>query len=158
MISTSLDYNKHNCNKCRSTITVAGHVMHEGLEAYGYARMKCKSYLCPECGPIKAKKLQKAIEEKARDFDLTRFLTLTLNPKTIPKDVDDIAYIREIWRKFRVYLQRRYGKSISYITVLEFHQSGIPHLHVLVNRYIFQGWISKTWETLGGGRIVCIFR
>lgn len=47
---------------------------------------------------------------------------------------------------------------MSYISVLEFHKSGRPHLHVLVDRYLPQRWISKSWEALGGGRIVHIER
>jgi len=39
---------------------------------------------------------------------------------------------------------------------LEFTQAGIPHLHILIDRYIEHAWISKTWDRLGGGRIVFI--
>jgi len=39
---------------------------------------------------------------------------------------------------------------------LEFTQAGIPHLHILFDRYIEHAWISKTWDKLGGARIVFI--
>jgi hypothetical protein len=39
---------------------------------------------------------------------------------------------------------------------LEFTQKGVPHLHILFDRYIPQKWISSTWDQLGGGRIVFI--
>jgi len=42
------------------------------------------------------------------------------------------------------------------VCVLEFTQAGVPHLHVLFDRYIHQRWISKVWDSLGGGRIVFI--
>jgi hypothetical protein len=55
-----------------------------------------------------------------------------------------------------LYLKRLYGSAPSYICVLEFTQKGIPHLHILFDRYISQKWISSTWDRLGGGRIVFI--
>ncbi|MCX5800337.1 MAG: hypothetical protein NTX17_03010 [Candidatus Eisenbacteria bacterium] len=48
------------------------------------------------------------------------------------------------------------GKSVLFISVVEFHKSGIPHLHILIQCYIPQAWISENWEALGGGRIVHI--
>jgi hypothetical protein len=89
---------------------------------------------------------------------LNRFLTLTLDPKKLPADQDPVTYIRDVWRKFRVYLQRQHGKTIPFIAVLEAHKSRIPHLHVLVDRFIAQSWVSKAWSSLGGGQIVYIER
>jgi hypothetical protein len=156
--SSSLDSYKHNCNKRGKMPALSGPVDFQGKPAHGYMRIGCKAWGCPVCGPIKARKLQRAIEQQARKHDLTRFLTLTLDPSTIPSGIDRVGHIRQVFRKFRVYLKRKHGKSITYIAVLEFHKSGIPHLHVLVNRYISQAWISRTWEALGGGRIVHIER
>jgi hypothetical protein len=59
---------------------------------------------------------------------------------------------------FRTYLKRKYGECPAYICVLEYTQSGRPHLHVLLDRYIPQAWISTVWSILGGGRVVDIRR
>lgn len=67
-------------------------------------------------------------------------------------------YIREVWRKFRVTLKRKLGKNVSFISVVELHKSGYPHLHALVDQYIPQAWISEAWSGLGGGRVVYIER
>ena len=67
-----------------------------------------------------------------------------------------MRYLRSVFSKFRVYLLRRYEQPIKYITVLEFHKNGMPHLHVLVDRFIPQAWISDSWSALGGGNIVDI--
>ncbi len=64
--------------------------------------------------------------------------------------------MRQIWNKFREYLRREYGRAPSFIAVLEFTKAGLPHLHVLLDRWIDQGWISRTWDRLGGGRICFI--
>src|SRR6266404_4998604 len=77
-----------------------------------------------------------------------------LDPKKIEGDA--VRYLREVFNKFRVYLFRKYHASIKYISVLEFHKSGLPHLHILLDRYIPQAWISESWSALGGGSIVHI--
>ncbi len=119
----------------------------------------CKSYGCGVCGPKKAVRLRKAITAKAQELALSRFLTLTLDPARIPPGANPVKYIRgEVWAKFRTYLKREYGKVVVYIAVLEFTKAGVPHLHVLVDRYIPQAWISRAWDALGGGRIVYIER
>ena len=40
--------------------------------------------------------------------------------------------------------------------MVELQQSGYAHLHILVDRYMSQAWISEAWQALGGGRIVDI--
>lgn len=32
----------------------------------------------------------------------------------------------------------------------------MPHIHILISRYLPQGWVSDRWEDLGGGKIVDI--
>jgi hypothetical protein len=67
-----------------------------------------------------------------------------------------VRYLRTVFNKFREYLRRKYGVPPDYICVREFTRRGIPHLHVLFDRYIEHAWISKTWDSIGGGRIVFI--
>ena len=102
--------------------------------------------------------LSRDIERVAVEKGLDRFLTLTLDPETIPEDANAHQYIWRVWGKFRVYLGRKYDEAISFICVLELHKSGLPHLHALVDRFIPQKWISQAWEAVGGGPIVFIER
>ena len=117
-------------------------------------RLDCKTWGCAYCGPRKAWRYKQAIRAIAVREQLSRFLTLTLDPSRI--EGDPVRYLRFVFSKFRVYLLRKYGAPIKFIAVLEFHKSGIPHLHVLVDRYIPQEWISDSWSALGGGSIVHI--
>jgi hypothetical protein len=110
-------------------------------------------WTCPRCGPSKAKRLQRAIISSAQGKELCRLLTLTLDPRSCRPE-DSIPYIRGCWNKFRTSLKRQSGGSISFIAVLELQRSGYAHLHILIDRYIEQGWISTAWQAVGGGRIV----
>src|SRR5207248_10971915 len=43
---------------------------------------------------------------------------------------------------------------ITYIRVLEFQKNGNPHFHILIDRFIPQAWIQRTWQAVGGGKFV----
>jgi hypothetical protein len=82
-------------------------------------------------------------------------VTLTLDPRACSAS-ESAKYIRDCWAKFRTYLKRHCGASVSFISVLEKHKSGYCHLHVLVDRYLSQEWIREAWMAVGGGKIVDI--
>jgi len=124
-------------------------------------RMNCKSWSCSYCGPHRAKMAKKSIRENADALGMRIFLTLTLDPEKIQFIADPMVatrHIKKCWNKFRTYLKRYYGVVPRFITVLEFTKSGTPHLHVLLDRYIPQAWVSNVWSGLGGGRVVWVKR
>jgi len=114
---------------------------------------------CDWCMRRRARKWLKRIARTAETHDLTRLLTLTIDPgRVADQEVRVIAqHLRRTWAKFRVYLGRRYGGTVRFIAVVEAGgRSSHLHLHVLVNRFIPQAWVSEEWEALGGGRVVDI--
>ena len=144
------------CFVCGSS-TVVGPVKGKPGQ-FGYAALFCKSYRCDRCRKPKLKKVRKRISEVAEEHKLTRMVTLTLDPKRIPKRDRKRTdrYIRECWRKMRVLLAREFGGSLPFVGVLEFQKNGNAHLHLLVGRYIAQKWLSIAWQSIGGGRHVDI--
>jgi hypothetical protein len=46
--------------------------------------------------------------------------------------------------------------TISFIAIVEFQKTGYAHLHILVDRFILQAWISEAWQAVGGGKIAHI--
>ena len=119
-----------------------------------YARIYCKMWSCPYCGPRKAWLYQQLIAQKAQEHGLDRFMTLTLDPKKIKGD--PYKHLNKSWGKLRTALRRKLGKSITYIAITEEHKSGVPHKHILVDHFIHQGWLSNKWSSLGGGPMVDI--
>jgi hypothetical protein len=83
-------------------------------------------------------------------------LTLTLDPKKLPPNCDTVAYIRNSWAKFRVYIQREFKRPVQFIAILEFQANGRAHLHILIDRYVYDGWIRDQWQAVGGGKIIDI--
>ena len=82
-------------------------------------------------------------------------MTLTLDPAKIDTP-DSVAYLRQCFSKFRVYLHRKFGQAVSFIAVVEEQKNGRAHMHCLVGVFIDQRWISQAWQAVGGGRIVDI--
>jgi hypothetical protein len=119
-----------------------------------FHRVNCKCWDCCYCGPRKATRYRYRIAEIAEREQLKRFLTLTLDPSKI--EGDSARYLRAVFNKFRLYLRRKFGVAVKYIAVLEFHKSGVAHLHLLMDRFIWWRWIKKTWSALGGGTVVDI--
>jgi len=139
------------------TSTVVGPVKGK-LGLFGHGTLFCMSYRCDRCRKPKLKKVRKRISEVAEEHKLTRMVTLTLDPKRIPKRDRKRTdrYIRECWRKMRVLLARKFEGSLPFVGVLEFQKKGNAHLHLLVGRYIPQKWLSIAWQSIGGGRHVDI--
>lgn len=129
-----------------------------------YHRVNCKCWDCCYCGPRKAGRYKYAIRAAAERHKLFRFLTLTLDPKTIPncEPGESVKYINRSWAEFRVYLLRYFrrhykGKKLEFIRVLEFQKTTeLAHFHLLVNAYIDWAWIKNAWQTCGGGAHVDI--
>lgn len=157
---------KINCNKRETKIKTQTHFGCGNFSVigplrgqpgrYGYKCLFCQSYRCNRCRNPKLKKVRARIAEIATEHKLQRMATLTLDPKRIPKRERTDRYIRECWRKMRVLLARQYGGSLAFVGVLEFQKNGNAHLHVLLGRYIPQAWLSRAWQSIGGGRVADI--
>jgi len=123
-----------------------------------YRRVNCGSWTCSYCGPRKAKRAKRAIRDLAEKLGLQYFVTLTIDPSKLREGEDATKHLQASFDKFRIYLRRKFGEAPVYIRVVEFTQKGLPHYHILTDRYIEQQWISRTWNQLGGGKIVWIRR
>ena len=121
-----------------------------------WRRLNCNSWTCSYCGPRKARTARAAIRRTAEGLGLRYFLTLTLDPSKLDNPDFFVPHLRLVFNKFRFYLKRMLKVSPSYICVLEFTQAGLPHLHILFDRFLPQKWISNVWDSLGGGRICFI--
>jgi len=157
-VVSSLDHNRTNRNKPTKRNSYCGCFTLAGRSPNGqrteYAKLNCKSWGCPYCGPRRARRYKHSIRAIAEELHLQRLLTLTLDPTRI--EGDPVAYLRQSFNKLRTYFKRRFGVAPKYIAILEFHENGKPHLHVLIDRFVEQAWLTNTWEAVGGGRIVDI--
>lgn len=122
-----------------------------------FVGVTCKCWNCPRCGHRKANRYRKAIGQLAEAHRLSILLTLTLDPKKLNGE-DSTRYINRLFRHFRTYLKRKLHRAPTYIRILEHQKNGNAHVHILLNGYVPQEWISNAWASLGGGQIVDIRR
>ena len=117
--------------------------------------LPCNSWSCPTCAKRKARNIARITKRGFKNEEI-RFATLTMrDTKNITQAAKDI---KEAWNRLRLILTRRYG-SIKYVWTIEGHKrSGMPHLHVLLNKYIPQRLLSRLAERSGFGKIADIRR
>ena len=120
------------------------------------AAFRCGSWSCYCCGYRMRCNLVEEIERLARERpDMSRLLTLTLDPSRVPVDRDAHKYLTERWNALRTRLKREIG-DFSYVWVREEQENGNPHLHAIVSRFLPQNTVSAAWDDLGGGKVVDI--
>lgn len=156
---------RFDCREVYENFRFEADAAREGEEEPPTAGYRCGQWDCYCCGYRMRMNLVEEVERLVGERpEMRRFLTLTLDRSKVPREVrgDDEAmtrYLMETWRKFRVYLEREFG-DFSFVWVKERgEESGDHwHLHVLVSRYMDQGWISEAWSAVGGGEVVDIRR
>lgn len=124
------------------------------------APYRCGSWECYCCGYRMRQNLVEEISRVCEERpEMRRMMTLTLDPAKAPDDDDQKhKYLTERWNALRTELNDRYD-GISYIWVREDGEksdSPHPHLHIIVDRYIPQSWLSRRFAALGGGQVVDI--
>ena len=116
----------------------------------GAMRMCCKRWSCPHCSKEKAYKIGKRCE-KHFAVGQTRFLTLTMRPMANKKEA--LLAIKKAWNRLRLTITRKVGK-FKYCWVLEAQpKTGMPHLHILLDKYVNWLWLKTKVEGCGFGPI-----
>jgi hypothetical protein len=96
--------------------------------------------------------LDRIVEERP---ELSRLLTLTVDPSRFEDREAAHRRIGEGWNRLKAALRSKYG-DFSYLWVREEQDNGYPHLHVLVSRFLPQGEIARLWSDAGMGDVVDI--
>ena len=116
--------------------------------------LRCRAWTCPDCEPARKSQL---IAQCHRGAPCT-FLTLTL--RRIPgKDRNKAALeLTRAWRLLRLRILRKYKwKKLPFAAVMEAHQSGWPHLHILLRTaWIDGGWISEQMQEIADSPVIKI--
>ncbi len=112
------------------------------------------------CGRVYCQRLYylkrvRLISDLIREYDLSRFLTLTMGHKLARCDA--WGTMPHVWNKARTMMVRKHP-GLQYCTILEAHKDGYPHLHGFVSHYIRQREWSNTFAACGGGSYAWIER
>ena len=123
------------------------------------SRMFCMSWKCDRCSKKRAAAVRDKFIELGRLYDLTRFLTLTINPKTVPQEFSCTKqmrqlYLKKCWHRFSTNMKKNWS-TFEFLWVMEWHKrkDGFPHLHVMISSFMPKKRIEKAWHAAGGGFI-----
>ena len=123
------------------------------------ANQRCDSWDCYCCAHRMRMNLVEELERLVAERpELRRFLTLTLDPANAPANQErQHKYLTERFNALRTELNDRYD-DLSYVWVREEGESGNPHLHLVVDRYLPQDELSALSRRVGLGEVVDIRR
>ena len=109
----------------------------------------CKSNYCKLCRPKNLIALRKVLYESL-NYHRWRMIDLTFPDHS----VDPLTALQSIYKTFKQFIQKvRYKyPDIAFVRTIEIHQSGFPHLHMIVDKYIPVAFIQKCWHDQGGGQ------
>lgn len=122
-------------------------VKSEGIDA-AIAAHRCKRWSCEHCNPINRRQvIQAALNGKPRAM-----LTLTVSSKHYDTPAEAAAALKRGLRLLRLRLQRTPRlQDFQFLAVFEAHQSGYPHLHLLIRgRFLPWQWLRKAWQEITG--------
>lgn len=140
---------------CREDLA---HLRYENVDTGETAPYRCSQWECACCGYRMKMNLLEDIDRVVEDRpELSRLLTLTVDPSRMRDRETAHERIGEAWNRLRTLLTERHG-SLSYIWVREEQGNGYPHLHVLVSRFLPQSEVAAAWSRTGMGEIVDIRR
>ncbi len=125
----------------------------KGRPAVMVKKVRCKSWYCRHCAPRNLKRLKARLYHFIGNQSM-RLMTLTTkdNGQSPEKSLQDISLAWDVLLKR---MKRKYGK-IKYFRIVQFHKNGQPHMHILVDKYISQSWLSTNWNDIFGAYIVDI--
>lgn len=112
--------------------------------------LKCKSWTCDKCRVKKAKKYSERTFRLFQGVPHVRFLTVTFDRSRSLRETWEFAPVA--WNRFRTAFTKKYGKT-RFVRVVEPQKDGYPHYHILLDRYIPAGWLTRELKSAGFGPI-----
>ena len=115
--------------------------------------VRCNTYACPDCGPVKAWRLKKALQKFLSQWKHIRFWTFTLQHSEELSIGEHWKLLSECWRRFTTYIRRcRYLKEsyrkFQYVKVFEAHKDGYLHIHAFISEYMPYSVVQPIWESI----------
>lgn len=121
------------------------------LESIRVCRVGCRSWFCSTCSYRKGLEVQTEWQAAIATWDAAVMVTLTLDPKLFAGPSEAYGEARKnIGRLIRDLRRRGVKCSGRWVGVLECHESGWPHFHLIVEaQFIPHGLLQELWCSYG---------
>lgn len=118
---------------------------------YHIVPFRCGRADCEVCRNIKRKRIMRRLEAAEWPSRIV-FWTITTDPKILSAS-EALKTINHRWHKLCRNLLRQYP-GIKFFRVLEFTQSGLPHLHVMFNCRVEWKLLQRIVQEQGFGKVL----
>lgn len=137
------------CSTTGSIVKMVGH----NISVF---RMRCKSWQCDECAPLR----RRALIREAKEGSPNRFITLTVNPAWFDSPDERASKLAAAWRGVVAAFKHRWpGRPVEYMCIFEATKMGEPHLHIIWRgAFMPQKWLSAQMRKRMGAPIVDVRR
>ena len=122
------------------------------FQTYSAFRVSCKTHICEVCAKRRRAEIAKRIRYFITSNSGVHLLTLTLKAGK-----HKIGEISAFWKKLRARLWKA-GRAFKFFLVREFTKKGTEHLHILIDRKLPKGFISKVWKEITGDSFIVDIR
>jgi len=120
----------------------------DGKHTHLIVPVKCKSWECPVCRRIKSKIVSDFIKNKFKNKQVYMWTLTHFRSKSLEETWRDLG---ECWNRLRTYVKKEFGE-FEYVRVIEPHKTdGYPHAHIILDRYVNEGTLSKLLTAWGFG-------
>lgn len=123
-------------------------LVNHGIGAIRAVTLRCRSWACPLCLPLRKRQLVRDACDGLPD----RLLTLTTRRvEGADPDQEALRQGRCFARLVKAIRKAHPGKEVAYFAVREATKAGWPHLHVLLRApYLDWNWLRATWLQISG--------
>lgn len=108
----------------------------------------CSSAYCPRCRINQLLRIRRALVRQMA-HRRWRLVTLTF----AQREVTRTQLLRSLARTFDRFIKRikRRYPDLTYVRTVEIHESGYPHLHLVIDRFVPVALLQIAWKEVGGG-------
>lgn len=126
------------------------------MQARQATALRCRSWLCPDCQPMRQRQLVKEVLDGSPDT----FVTLTIRRVQSEGAADAAGRLIDAWRRARrAWMKQHKLKRLPFFAVVEATKVGWPHLHVMLrSQWIDQRWLSAFMSNAINSPIVDVRR
>lgn len=118
-------------------------------------RIRCKSWNCPVC---RRWKTARVIDKLKEIYQRKQLYLLTLTVRRVCSAQHSYAFAAHSWNRVASYIRRR-APGTGFFRVAEGHRrDGFCHLHIIMDRWIFDGHFFDLAHRAGFGRIAHVVR
>ncbi len=110
--------------------------------------VRCGSNYCLRCRSLNLVQLRQSLQKSLSKYTW-RLVTLTFAQRIV-SITDRLKTLHKTFDLFLKRIRRRFP-DLAFAKSVEVHQTGYPHIHMIINSYVPIAFLQLCWSAVGGG-------